>query len=163
MNRRLRLFIRLWEVGDKLLRGQENSLFPKSKYQIAAAFHERIITIHHRTTKELPQKIALGIRCISLVNQQEVHEAIVSDDGNAHRNERVDDSGEPSEASQQGGFQSRLLAFIARQTKPLWGRNDPCDNLQTKEGPQSSIQQSLQVESINSPHYRLPLEMSTNS
>ena len=85
--------------------------------------------------KELPQKIALGIRCISLVNQQEVHEAIVSDDGNAHRNERVDDSGEPSEASQQGGLQPRLLAFIARQTKPLWGRNDPCDNLQTKEGP----------------------------
>ena len=85
--------------------------------------------------KELSQKIALGIRCISLVNQQEVHEAIVSDDGNAHRNERVDNSGEPSEASQQGGFQSRLLAFIARQTKPLWGRNDPCDNLQTKEGP----------------------------
>ena len=77
----------------------------------------------------------LGIRCISLVNQHEVHEAIVSDDGNARRNERVDDSGEPSEASQQGVLQPRLLAFIARQTEPLGGRNDPCDNLQTKEGP----------------------------
>ena len=47
---------------------------------------------------------ALGISWSYLVNQHEVHEAIVSDDGNALRNERIDDAREASEASQQGGL-----------------------------------------------------------
>ena len=54
------------------------------------------------------------LQILYLVNQHEVHEAIVSDDGNALRNERVDDSREPSEASQQGRFQRRQVTLIAR-------------------------------------------------
>ena len=47
---------------------------------------------------------AWGISWSYLVNQHEVHEAIVSDDGNALRNEGIDDAREASEASQQGGL-----------------------------------------------------------
>ena len=112
MNGGLCLLIRLREVGHELLREK----FPFSQNNVRKARIGENSKIHHSSCIGRPaieSGKALGIRCISLVNQHEVHEAIVSDDGNALRNESIDDSREPSEARQQGGLQPRLVTFIA--------------------------------------------------